>query len=344
MNTIVEALSSWTNDGKLAILIFIPFAVLLFFVALKLVHYAEVIIIKTRFGGGFVGGALIAAVTSLPELITEVAQSSAGFPGAGTADDLGSNAFSGLLIAISLLIFFKSRFLKKLNRFSQVSIFISGFLAFAFFILMFINKDVDLGIIGIIPLLFFLIYLIMLFIQYKFDDSQESPPSNSKIAKVSVKKAIILFTAFALLLTGLALIVNWSASAMILGFGLPEGGIGGVLLAITTSLPEVVAYFVFLKKKQPIAGMAALIGSHFFNLGISFFGDLAFSSGPTFNEPSVGANWPLALLTAIIMFMIFFQTVASKKIKNKYFHLVMPLVIISVYTIGWVLILALPII
>lgn len=326
-------------DGKLSTLIFLPFAILLFFVSLKLVQMAEIIIVKTRFGGGFVGGALIAAVTSLPELITEVAQSSAGFPGAGTADDLGSNAFSALLIGVSLIIFYKSRFLKDVNLFSKISILISGILAFLFFILMKINQDVDLGIIGIIPLLFFLFYLVMLFVQYKFDTSSEEPEISAKQKKFSIKKAIILFLFFALLLTGLALIVNWSASAMIIGFGIPENGVGGILLAITTSLPEVVAYFVFLKKRQPIAALSALIGSHFFNLGISFFGDLAFHEGPTFKEPDVGANWPLALLTGVLMLLIFIQSILTTKIKYQWFHIGMPILIISSYIIGWTFIL-----
>lgn len=91
--------------GQLAILLFPIFAGLLLFASLKLVKYSEVIIAKTRFGGGFVGGTLIAAITSMPELITEVTQGASGHPESGLGDDIGSNAFSVFLMGIGTIVF-----------------------------------------------------------------------------------------------------------------------------------------------------------------------------------------------------------------------------------------------
>jgi len=45
---------------------------------------------------------------------------------------------------------------------------------------------------------------------------------------------------------------------------------------------------MFIRKKQPIAAIAALVGSHIFNAGMQFFGDLAYTDDATYNVPEVG--------------------------------------------------------
>ena len=86
--------------GKLSVLLFLAFAAGIVFTAIKMVKYSEVIMGKTKFGGAFIGGALIAAFASMPELITEIVQGLDGQPGVGTADDIGANAFSAFAMAI----------------------------------------------------------------------------------------------------------------------------------------------------------------------------------------------------------------------------------------------------
>jgi len=103
-------------DGKLSILVFIVFAAALLYASIKLVKYADILIAKTKFGGAFIGGVFIAAVTSMPELITEIAQSANGNPGAGMSDDLGSNAFSAFLIALAAIMFYKNRMFENLGK------------------------------------------------------------------------------------------------------------------------------------------------------------------------------------------------------------------------------------
>ncbi|MCK5866979.1 MAG: hypothetical protein KAG14_01130 [Mycoplasmataceae bacterium] len=345
MNQTIEWISGWTNNGSLAILLFIPLAFVLLMASIKLIKYAEVIIAKTRFGGAFIGGVLVAAVTSLPELITEIAQSSTGHPGAGSADDIGSNAFSAFLIVISLIIFYRATFITKISKFSKITIAISSLVSFVLSVLMFFNKDISIGsnwVIGLIPISLFIFYIVMLVVQYKFDkDDEEVIELDEKYQELSVRKAIALFSLFALIVALFALGVNLTATSMIEGWGLSEGGTGGILLAATTSLPEIVAYVIFLRKKRPTAAMASLIGSHFFNIGIAFFGDLAYGSDAIFNVNKVGDNWHIALITGIIMFLVFIQAIFSKKLNSKLFNIALPSIGAATYIVGWTLILVL---
>ncbi|WKX02500.1 sodium:calcium antiporter [Candidatus Mycoplasma mahonii] len=343
MLPIIIWINSWTSGGTYSILLFIPFVSLLLWGSLKLVKYSEAIIKNTRYGGAFVGGVLLAAVTSMPELITEIAQSSAGYPGAGVADDIGSNAFSGFLIAISLSIFYKTAFASTLDKFSKATLLISSLASFVLSLLLFINKDISIGnhlIIGIIPLCFFLFYLITLILQYKFDKHVGQVVLDKKVKKENIKKVICLFIVFSLIIILLSLLVNWTATSMILRWGLKEEGVGGILLAITTSFPEIIAFIILFRHNQKPAAIAALVGSHFFNIGISFFGDLSYSDGATFANKGVGNNWPIALIAGIIMFLIFLQSIFHKY-NNNLFSIALPSLAVSTYIIGWTLILVL---
>lgn len=181
-------------------------------------------------------------------------------------------------------------------------------------IFLIINKiygfaDIPSGYIGIIPLGFFLFYLVSLYLSYKFSD-EDQPEEDSKTKPL--KSAIILFVLYAIMLVVFAVLVNVDVRAFQEGLGIPEESAGGVFLAITTSLPEIVAFFAFMKKRQPAAAIASLVGSHFFNLGIMFFGDLAYDKGPTFNNPAMSSHLPLTILTVIMLGTVIMHFVGAK--------------------------------
>ena len=349
MHEIINWFSSWNMGGQLGLLWFFPFAGLVFWGATKLVSYAEVIIFKSKFGGAFVGGTLVAAVTSIPELIIEILQASAGHPGAGAADDIGSNAFSILLIAIASLIFMRMMFLNNLSKWTKITIGISLLISVLFTILTYFQKDlsINLGstVIGLIPLMFFVIYLINLFLQYKFGEGDHSG-DKPKRSEISLKKASLLFLMWAILLVGFSMLLNITASSMQQGFNIPSNSIGGIFLAMASSLPEVVAFFMFLRNKQVTGAIGSLIGSHVFNLGILFFGDLTYSPAATFTTGKVQGTWMLGLSTVIMLVLLLTQVFLSSKFKktfNKYkwINAVIPGLIISTYIIVWALMLAL---
>ncbi len=358
MNNVINWINQWSLGGKLSILWFIPAVCLVLYGAIKLVKYAEVIMVKTKIGGAFVGGALIAAVTSIPELITEVAQSSSGNPGAGFADDIGSNAFSAFLLGISAIVFVKTMFLKKLGRWSRISIFISFALAFVLTFVTYFQKDLIIGnakfAIGIVPLLLFIVYLLVLRWQYKFGDSDEENEEAFKHPDISVKRASWMFLYWGIFLIIFSLLMNWFASSMQAGYSeaLNSKTVGGIFLSVATSMPEVVAFFILLRKNKPVAAIASLIGSHIFNIAISFFGDLAYhgeydgtkltlGDAPTMTTSGVHDNWPLALITAIMMGLLVVQVIISKKITKKRYYLVIPSLVTVTYIVGWTCMLAL---
>ena len=347
MTEFINWVEGWTGGGKYAIIMFPFLAAILLYFSLKIVKYAEVIIAKSKFGAGFVGGTLVAVVTSMPELITEVSQALAGHPENGLGDDIGSNAFSIFLIGVAGLIFFRYLFLNKLSTWTKITIGISLLFSLALTVSLMIGNDVALGSMGIIPLLFFLAFLTTIFLNWKFgdNDGEEEDAVPKYVKSISLRKGTILFTLNGLGVVLFSVLVNVSVTAFQEGFNIPSASIGGVFLAMTTSLPEVVAFVVFLRKQQPGAAIASLVGSHFFNLGILFFGDLAFSDGPTFQVAEMQDHLGLAALTASMLFVLVIHFTISIKFKHlyekKWLYMITPSLMVAGYIVGWILILSL---
>lgn len=369
MNHAVDWIQSWTNDGKLAI-IFFPFICgVLFYFSTRMVKWSQIIIAKTAFGGGFVGGVLIGTITSMPELVTEVTQAASGTPENGVGDDIGSNAFAMLLISIGAVIYVKQLFLNNLGRWTKITLCMAFVITLAFGLTLFFGKDVFIGsssfAIGLIPMIFFVFYIATIFLNYWFGDHDEEPIDEEFVNKHSLSEGVLRFTlaSFALIATAVVLNLNVSAFSAPEALNIPSESAGGIFLAITTSLPEIVAFFIFIKMKHTSAALSSAVSSQFFNLGISFFGDIVYTGShepllqdgttnlaymtdqPTFTTHAVDEHFPLALVTAIMIGVTVIHFLVAWKfpniMKQKRYYLIAPITAIMTYIFGWVFILVL---
>ena len=99
--------------------IWIPYVislVLLVYLSNKLGEYVDAMDKKTKLSGAFLGGVLLAAVTSLPELITSITAAIMDEPGMTLGNILGSNVFDVVIIGALMLIFYKSVSTQKISR------------------------------------------------------------------------------------------------------------------------------------------------------------------------------------------------------------------------------------
>ncbi|MCP4336335.1 MAG: hypothetical protein GY679_00610 [Mycoplasma sp.] len=329
------------NNPSLFWMWFIPASLLTFLFSYKMVKYAEVIIEKTRLGGAFIGGTLISASTSLTELSTEIIQARNGTPAIGLADDIGANFFSTFAIAIASIIFFRQMFIKKLGTWTKFSIFFSMILSIIVAIVLGIGDDFSIGVegkfvIGILPFIFFITYLIYVFLSYKYGEEDKS---EKKILNISIKKGIFGFIIYSLLLLISAFFLNIIVDGMKDTYKLKSESAGGILLSMTTAMPEIVSLFVLIINKQPIAAIGSIIGSQIFNLSLIFYGDMAYTGGPIVK--SSGKVWEIAIATSLMLMFLGIFAIISKKIKNKFLYILFPAIIALIYIIGWILILIL---
>jgi cation:H+ antiporter len=79
---------------------FLLSAAVLVFAATQLGKYGDIIALRTRWGGMFIGLVLLAAATSLPELFTSISSIELHSPDLAAGNLLGSNAINMFLLAV----------------------------------------------------------------------------------------------------------------------------------------------------------------------------------------------------------------------------------------------------
>ncbi len=323
---------------------FIPAAALTLFSAMKMVKYAELIIEKTKMGGAFVGLVLISMITSIPELITEISQGLSNSPATGLSDDIGANAFSTFMLAIASIIFVKSMFVKKLGLWTKITIVISFTLSLLMTIILYYSADIEIGVpgkiaIGIVPIFMLLVYIIVVYFSYRFRHLADEEPENLVKTNLSKKQIYFMFVLFSFSLILSSLLLNWVTDAMQIKYSIDPKSAGGILLSMTTAMPEVVALFGLARKGYLTAATGSIIGSHIFNLSAIFWGDLAYNQTDIINGPGVSSVWMIAVIVTIEVGILLSFVVLGKRIKNKYTYLIFPSLIVCTYIIGWSLIL-----
>ena len=89
---------------------FLGCSIVLVIAAIKLAEYGDIIAVRTKIGGMFIGLILLAGATSLPELLTTINSISIGEPDLAAGNMFGSNMVNMLLLGTIDLMSRKTRF------------------------------------------------------------------------------------------------------------------------------------------------------------------------------------------------------------------------------------------
>lgn len=350
MRDVITWLNGWNAGGKISIIWFLILAGFLVFFALKIVKQAEVLTAKTKFGGGLIGGVLIAIITSFPEFITSIEQSIIGDPGAGSADNIGANAISGFLIGLAALLFIRETFLNRLKKWTIITLWISFTISLFITLMMFFKTDIIIGseghyAIGLVPLILLILYFILLLLQYKFGNDEEHVLLDEYVKATSVKQASWRFLIWGVLLMIGSIGINISVASMEDGYSISQESAGGILLSVAMAIPEGVAFFAMMKDKQYSSAVAILVG-HGFALFVSeWLGDMSYIDAPTYTTEAVHKVWPISVITTTCFSLLATAPLLGKKFKifreNKIVYSIIPIWIILIYIVGWLLILTL---
>ncbi|GAA0891815.1 calcium/sodium antiporter [Fulvivirga kasyanovii] len=213
-----------------------------------------------------IGLTIVSFGTSLPELLVNLIASYKDTPDIGVGNVLGSNIANILLIlGISALInplpITKNTYFIEVP-FSLTATLLVGFLANASLF----GKSNDYVISqydGVILLFFFVLFMGYVYIVSK---QKKSEFSTEEFKEMALGKSIGLI---ALGMVGLFFGGQWvvdGAIELARGFGMSEAFIGLTIIAIGTSLPELVTSAVAAFKKDTDIAVGNVVGSNIFNL------------------------------------------------------------------------------
>lgn len=283
--------------------IFLEFTVLAACLGLAgyyLTVYGDVIAEKTGLGGTWVGLAMMATVTSLPELVTGLsAVRLVDSPNIALGDALGSCVFN--LVLIVLLDFFH-RGASVYTRLSQGHILSAGFsvmlLGLVAFSILVEHQGLSprLGHVGLSTPLIILFYGVAVYTVFQYERSslrEHTGELAERYPHITLSKASLRYVLAALVVVAVGLRLPMTAEHMASAMGWDRTFVGTLFVAMATSLPELAVTISALRIGALDMAISDLFGSNLFDLMIVAFDDLAYTRGPL-----LAAVSPMHLISA----------------------------------------------
>jgi len=276
-------------------LLFIFSAAVIVIAATQLAKYGDIIAIRTRLGGMFVGLLLMAGATSLPEVLTTFNAISQGVPNLAAGNLLGSNMFNMVMLAIVDLAGRQQRILRK----AMLKHSLTGSLTVLMIglVILFILADIDLqiGWVGVDSIVLILAYVLGVYLIQKNDSTIASVEEEIPKNYPSLLRGIIGFVIAAGVLVAITPMLVRSSSDIAEITGLGTSFIGTTLVAIVTSLPELVTTLAAIKIGADDMAIGNLFGSNMFNMFALGLTDVFYLQGRF-----LAVIEPAFLLTAVI--------------------------------------------
>lgn len=277
-----------------------------------------------------VGLTLVSLGTSAPELAVSVISSIQGNNDITLGNVIGSNLFNSLVVlgvsAMIVPLVIKKKDTKRdfsVNIFSTILVVVLTLVGFL------LGGKVISRLDGIILLICTLIYMVILIFQSKGNNSEDI----SEIEDIKLSTKIILsIIGVAGITIGGQLVVN-SSKEIATTFGISDKLIGLTIVAIGTSLPELVTSVVAILKGEDDIALGNILGSNTFNLLLI----LGTASAINSIKVSTSLFIDLAVLLVVTLFigaLVFINKKEEKTISRKEgFLLIMVYIVYTVYVI-----------
>lgn len=258
---------------------FIVLAIVIVVAANFLAKCGDVIAVRTGLGGMFIGVLLLAGATSLPEVLTSISAVNQGTPNIAAGNLLGSNAFNMLLLAVLDLVNRSERVLRKSARRHALS----GSLAILMITLslFFLLADIQVKVlwVGLDSLIIVIAYIIA--VRLISREGQTEPVGTKDIPTGTPRMWVgivgFLVAAGVLIVITPMLVRNSSEIAEVTGLGTTF--VGTTLVAMVTSLPEMVTTITAMRIGASDMAIGNLYGSNMFNMFALGFTDFIYTGG-----------------------------------------------------------------
>ena len=205
-----------------------------------------------------VGLTIVALGTSAPEAAVSITSSLTGSNALAVSNVIGSNLFN-MLMVIGIAALMSDLLMEKSVLEKDLPFLVGITVLWAVFII--IGWDITNieGIILLIILVAYIFYLVR-------DARKSSEATEVEEPKFTLPKSIIfILVGLAGIIIGGDLVVD-SASAIAIALGMSETLVGLTIVAIGTSLPELVTSITALKKGENQLVIGNVIGSNIFNI------------------------------------------------------------------------------
>ena len=274
-----------------AVLVLVVAAAVLVQAGAALAAYGDQIASRMKLSRLFVGSLLLAFATSLPELTTDITAARAGTPDLAIGDLFGSSMANMAILAVIDLLY-RGRVWPTIElghaRVGAVGIALTGLATLGIAA----PTGIAIGWIGVMPILIFVLYVVSVGwfrrspllprpgVERERISLQEPTGWSANAARVSTRGLWVRFGFAALVVLVAAPFATLSVKAITEATGVSQTFMGAAVLAVSTSLPELIASLAALRIGAYDMAVGNLFGSNVANMSVLLFADLAYTEGP----------------------------------------------------------------
>lgn len=304
------------------LVLFLFLAGLTVFLSFKLSYYADLLNKTTNISGVFIGGILLAGITSLPEFVTCLSSIFLNNPYLAIGDILGSNFFNIAMMCLFDILFIKTMFYnytKNKYYIIYLLLIINYFIMYLFMGGIFNLELFNIGIPSFIIIITYIFYL------------KNAKEEETKKEVITTKEHVLL----KFFLVGLFMVIVSILLTLVVNLiagknpNVASSFIGAILLGITTSMPEVITFIALIKMKSFDLALSDIIGSNLFNLLILAIGDIFLKNKEIYYF--VDKESMFLLVFGFILTILSFYQNNRKVVKNKLIYIVPSLIGVLLY-------------
>lgn len=258
-------------------MIFVVYALLVACVVLfsaRLGYYVDLLDQKTTMASAFIGGVMLAAVTSLPELMTSVTSVAfVGKPSLVIGNILGSNLFNVFVLGAVFLLYFKG--LRRARITTSHNTTVTCVVVIYVLLLVSLKTGSSLFLYGVsgLSLVIFALYVWSI---RKMSGDEDTSGEAGDVSPLTLRQVVLRFAGYSVLLVCASIAITYASDYLGTKIGLGSTMAGALLLGIATSLPEMISCFVLARIGNFNAMTGNIVGSNIFNFAIFFVADLAY--------------------------------------------------------------------
>jgi cation:H+ antiporter len=285
---------------------FVILSALIVVAGANLSKYGDVIAEKTGLGRAWIGLILLATITSLPELITGVSSVAiARVPNIALGDVFGSCLYNLAILALMDAANGRKPLFLGVDRGHLLSAGFGVFLITTAAVSIMLGPLMpSIGHVGLYTPVIIVLYFVGVRAAYYYEKDMYAEvvteaSEQFQYAEVPLKRAAVLFTMSALVIIGAASMLPFVAARLAEMTGLGNTFVGSVLVAMTTSLPEVVVSLAAIRIGAQDMAIANMLGSNMFNILVLAVDDVFYTKGPLFLH--IDASHAVTGLMAVIM-------------------------------------------
>lgn len=262
-------------------------ALLVVYLSVRLSYYVDCLDKKTNLSGAFIGGVMLAAVTSLPELFTSLtAVLALDQPDLVQGNVLGSNIFN-LCVIGGLVLFTAKRYKDASIANSHKNTLIFGIVMYLL-VLFAILKPIEIGAgffkVNLMSIAILLVYIFN--VKTMGEDTSGAQEDDEVYIALTVKQIMIRFLLFSVGLVIVSILLTQVTDKIATELNLGATVAGAIFLGVATSLPELSASVNLVRIGNFNASFGNIVGSNLFNFIILCFADVLYVKGGIYANES----------------------------------------------------------